>query len=87
MAVQVRLVYASRTPDDIILKTQLDALTVQYPNFKVLYTVDSPSGAGSSAWSGATGHVSKDMVTSFLPPPQPGASPLPPYCCKICAAS
>jgi len=67
---EVRLVYASRTPADIILKTELDALSVTHPNFKVIYTVDAPGPAG---WSGATGYVTKDMVTSFLPPPQPEA--------------
>ena len=63
---EVRLVYASRTPGDIILKTELDALTVTHPNFKVLYTVDKPE----AGWAGATGYVTKDMVASFLPPPQ-----------------
>jgi hypothetical protein len=28
-------VYASRTPEDIILKTELDALSVVHRNFKV----------------------------------------------------
>lgn len=78
---EVRLVYASRSPADIILKTQLDALQVQYPNFKVLYTVDA--GAGATNWSGATGHISKDMLTSFLPPPQPGAA-APKYKVLVC---
>ena len=67
---QIRLVYASHTPEDIILKTELDALSVVHRNFKVLYIVTQP---GEGAWRGATGHVSKDMITSFLPPPQPEA--------------
>ena len=32
---QVRLVYASRSSEDIILKDELDALAAVYPNFKV----------------------------------------------------
>lgn len=68
-ATQVRLVYASRSPSDIILKTELDALAVTHPNFKVLYTVDAPV----EGWKGTTGHVTKEMVTAFLPPPQPEA--------------
>ena len=85
--------FANRTPADILLKDELDALQVRFPNFKVglydasvainssgdtsgtpcqvLYTVDSvPAGA---TWSGPTGHVSKEMIASFLPPPQPEA--------------
>ena len=64
---EVRLVYASRTPDDIILKKELDALALVYPNFKVLYTVDKASP--DQEWSGQVGHISKEMLTSFLPPP------------------
>jgi cytochrome-b5 reductase len=36
---EVRLVYASKTPADVILKAELDALALTHPNFKVLYTV------------------------------------------------
>ena len=32
---EIRLIYASRTEADIILKTELDALATVYPNFKV----------------------------------------------------
>ena len=64
---EVRLVYASKTPEDIILKRELDALAITHPNFKVLYTVSSAKPADH--WDGATGHVSKEMLTSFLPPP------------------
>jgi cytochrome-b5 reductase len=64
---EVRLVYASRTPDDIILKTELDALALVYPNFKVLYTVDKASPEHN--WNGQVGQISKEMLTSFLPPP------------------
>ena len=67
---EVRLVYASKTPADIILKAELDALAVVHPNFKVLYTVSSaPPEAEWTPAKGALGHVSKDMLTSFLPPP------------------
>jgi cytochrome-b5 reductase len=64
---EVRLVYASKTPADVILKAELDALALTHPNFKVLYTVSKvPAGA---AWAGAVGHVTKEMLASFLPPP------------------
>ena len=63
---EIRLLYASRTPADIILKTQLDALTVTHPNFKVIYLVDKPS----DDWHGVVGYITPEMVTSFFPPPQ-----------------
>jgi cytochrome-b5 reductase len=66
----VRLIFANRTPADVMLKDELDALAVRFPNFKVLYTVDDAAGG---AWGGKTGHVSRDMVADFLPPPQKGA--------------
>jgi cytochrome-b5 reductase len=66
---EVRLVYASKTPADVILKAELDALALAHPNFKVLYTV-SKVPAGAAPWPGAVGHVTKEMLASFLPPPQ-----------------
>jgi len=68
---QVRLLYASRTPADIILRDELDALAAVHPNFKVLYTVDD--AAAEPGWGGATGYVSADLVAGFLPPPQAAA--------------
>jgi hypothetical protein len=68
---EVRLVFANRTPADIILKDELDALAVRFPNFKVMYTVDAvPDG---SAWTGRTGHISREVIADFLPPPQQDA--------------
>ena len=34
---EIRLIYASRTEEDIILRTELDALATVYPNFKVRF--------------------------------------------------
>lgn len=65
---EIRLVYASRSEEDIILKEELDALAVLHPQFKVVYTVDAPKDAAK--WQGKTGYISKDMLASFLPPPQ-----------------
>ena len=65
---EVRLVYASKTPADVILKDELDALALAHPNFKVLYTVSKVPAA--APWQGAVGHVTKEMLASFLPPPQ-----------------
>jgi len=44
---EIRLIYANRTPGDIMLKAELDALAAAHPQFRVLYTVDDSTGA---AW-------------------------------------
>ncbi|KAM0849643.1 hypothetical protein ACQ4PT_053595 [Festuca glaucescens] len=62
---QVSLIYANVSPDDILLKRELDRLASSYPNFKVFYTVDKPS----SDWRGGVGYISKDMVLKGLPGP------------------
>ncbi|XP_039123870.1 NADH-cytochrome b5 reductase-like protein [Dioscorea cayenensis subsp. rotundata] len=62
---QVSLVYANVSPDDILLKAELDRLSSIYPNLKVYYTVDNPS----KNWRGGTGFVSKDMIAKGLPGP------------------
>ena len=64
---EIRLLYASRSPEDIILKAQLDALAVTHPNFKVAYVVD---GAAAGWTEGVVGRVDAAAVTAFLPPPQ-----------------
>ncbi len=63
---EVRLVYASRTAADIILRDELDALAAVYPNFKVTYILSKPD----DAWQGAKGHVSRELLEQHLPPPQ-----------------
>ncbi|GJN05662.1 hypothetical protein PR202_ga23311 [Eleusine coracana subsp. coracana] len=62
---QVSLIYANVSPDDILLKKELDRLASSYPNFKVFYTVDKPS----NDWRGGVGFVSKDMILKGLPGP------------------
>lgn len=75
---QITLLYASRTPEDIILKAELDALAVVHKNFKVIYTVDSsPYEEGrisqsAQPWKGPVGHISKDMITANFPSPSEG---------------
>ncbi|KAF3328522.1 NADH-cytochrome b5 reductase-like protein [Carex littledalei] len=59
------LVYANVSPDDILLKAELDKLAASYPNFKVFYTVDKPA----DNWRGGVGYVSKEMALKGLPSP------------------
>lgn len=64
---ELRLIYASRSPSDVILHRELTALAEAHPNFKVLFTVDAvPAGV---EWAGAVGHISPAQIAAFLPPP------------------
>ncbi|XP_078174970.1 FAD/NAD(P)-binding oxidoreductase [Carex rostrata] len=62
---QLSLVYANVSPDDILLKAELDKLAASYPNFKVFYTVDKPA----DNWRGGVGYISKEMALKGLPSP------------------
>jgi len=68
---EVRLIYANRTPGDILLKKELDALAATHSNFKVLYTVDTVPAGQEATYTGAKGIVTADMIRSFLPSPEP----------------
>jgi NAD(P)H-flavin reductase len=37
---QITLLYVNRSPSDILLKRELDALAAKHSNFKVVYKVD-----------------------------------------------
>lgn len=64
---EIRLLYANNSPDEIILKNQLDALALVHPRFKVYYTVSEvPEGA---KWDGYTGFVTPEMLAETMPPP------------------
>jgi len=79
----IRLIYASRTPDDILLKAELDALAAKHPQFKVIYTVDSvPAG---KTWKvrlrvgglgGGGQQITRPHIhTHSTPPPPPPTHP------------
>lgn len=63
---KVKLFYGNKTEKDILIKKELDELAKKYPEkFEVVYFLDSaPSG-----WSGKTGFISKDYLSTVLPPP------------------
>ncbi|XP_024535904.1 NADH-cytochrome b5 reductase-like protein [Selaginella moellendorffii] len=65
---QVSLIYANLTPDDILLKNELDKLAEKHPNFKVFYVVDKPT----HYWGGGSGFITKDILVKGLPPPSDG---------------
>lgn len=59
----ITLLYANKTPADIIYRTEFDNLSAINPNFKAVYTVDTPN----KDWTGETGHMTEDMVRKFVP--------------------
>ncbi len=58
------LVFANKSPSDILLKSYLDNLSKTNPNFKVKYVVENQAQPGHEA-----GRVSKDLLKGFFPSP------------------
>jgi hypothetical protein len=46
---QLALLYANQTPEDILLREELDQLAAEHPNFKVWYTGKAGGEGGGSA--------------------------------------
>lgn len=66
---KITLLYGSKTPEDTLLKPELDALAAKYPNqFSVEYFVDS-LGDSKAAENVKVGQISKDVLASSLPKP------------------
>ncbi|KAK0622880.1 hypothetical protein B0T14DRAFT_564294 [Immersiella caudata] len=62
---QVDLIFANVTPQDILLKEDLDTLVAEDKGFRVHYVLDKPP----AGWSGGVGYVTADMITRWLPKP------------------
>ncbi|KAI0020276.1 hypothetical protein F4780DRAFT_791890 [Xylariomycetidae sp. FL0641] len=63
---RVRLVYANRRREDILLKEELDALARRHPRtLSVHYVLDQPPAAGG--WTGGVGYVTKDVLAQHFP--------------------
>jgi nitrate reductase (NAD(P)H) len=62
----VNLLYANRSPDDILAKETLDQLAAAHPDrFKLTYTVDKQP---SEPWNGRVGFINKAMIVEDLLP-------------------
>jgi len=64
---ELSLVFANDTEDDILLKSTLDALAKEHPNFKVTYVLSKP--VFQFGWDGEVGYVNKVLylILSQLP--------------------
>ena len=64
------LLYANVSEADILLREELAALQRAHPaTFRVVHSLDSPPAGG---WSGAKGHVSRELVRAHVPPAEKG---------------
>lgn len=61
---KVNFIFANVTPDDIILKDELDQLAKEHPDqFKITYVISRPP----EGWQGETGRVNADMIKRLIP--------------------
>src|SRR6266699_3161726 len=57
------LLYGVKTPQDIIFRKELEYLQRPNPNVRVIISVSRPEGTD---WRGATGRISKELITQFM---------------------
>ncbi|KAF9181180.1 NADH-cytochrome b5 reductase, partial [Haplosporangium sp. Z 27] len=68
---KINLIFANVTPQDIILKDELDAYAKAHPDrFKVTYVVDKPV----EGWKGPTGYVTAELLKKYSPEIESGKS-------------
>ena len=59
----ITLLYANKTPGDIIYKSEFDGWAQANQNFKVAYAVDTPT----PDWGGEVGHLTADLIKKYVP--------------------
>lgn len=62
---QVDLIFANVTPQDILLKEDLDALAKEDAGIRIHYVLDKPG----DGWEGGVGYVTAEMIDKWLPKP------------------
>ncbi|KAI1749865.1 hypothetical protein F4782DRAFT_511178 [Xylaria castorea] len=61
---EISLIYANRTEEDILLRSELEAFARKYPsNLKLHFMLDSPS----PDWQGGKGYVTKEIMAERFP--------------------
>lgn len=65
--VDLFLVFANKTEEDIIFREEWDRAVRDYPNFHCYHVLEQPP----AGWSGGTGRVTVDILREYLPPPYP----------------
>jgi len=59
LPIPIRLVYSSRSEDEIAYRAELAALERQDPHFRVLHTLTGAVGPG---WESATGRIDRNLL-------------------------
>eukprot|EP00759_Apiculatamorpha_spiralis_P054617 PhF_6_TR6989/c1_g1_i2/m.10363/K00326/E1.6.2.2; cytochrome-b5 reductase len=60
---KMKLLFMNKTPEDILLKSELDALVQQNPDrLQITYGIDKPT----EGWKGEVGHANADMISRTL---------------------
>ena len=59
LPIPIRLVYSSRSEDEIVYRSELDALEKQNARFRAIYTLTRTT---DKKWSGRTGRISQDLL-------------------------
>ena len=72
---QVFLIYANKTPADILLKEKLDTLAKTHSNIHVHYVVEK-KGMFDFGSPASTGYVTSEIVEQHCPPPCGGEDSL-----------
>ena len=63
---EVSLIYANRTEEDILLRTELETFARRYPkNLKLYYMLDQPP----AKWAFGRGYVTKELMAERFPAP------------------
>ncbi|EJP66833.1 hypothetical protein ACQRIT_006134 [Beauveria bassiana] len=62
---EVDLIFANVSPQDILLKEDLDALAAEDKGIRIHYVLDNPP----EGWTGGVGYVTADMITKYFPKP------------------
>jgi cytochrome-b5 reductase len=66
---KVSMVYGSKTSEDILAKDTLDAWEASHPDrLKVTHVLSREPSEGSS-WTGARGHITREVLEATLPKP------------------
>lgn len=62
---KVSLIYASRRKEDVLLGNEINELMELHRRFHPYFVLSQPP----STWMGGIGHVNKEMIRAFMPPP------------------
>lgn len=61
---EIFLLYACRTPADVIFREELEYLQGRHKNLRVVITISRAQGTD---WKGATGRITKELITQSVP--------------------